>query len=131
MKTIALIEDSRLVRTLIERDLIRSGYRVITAADGENGLRLVKEHRPDVVLLDMLLPKIGGLEVLRSLKADQSTKKIPVVVLTGLSKGNAERLRGSGATAFFEKSDETLQSGSNNLIRLIEEVLAASACPAQ
>jgi len=119
------------VRTLIERDLIRSGYRVITAADGENGLRLVKEHRPDVVLLDMLLPKIGGLEVLRSLKADQSTKKIPVVVLTGLSKGNAERLRGSGATAFFEKSDETLQSGSNNLIRLIEEVLAASACPAQ
>jgi two-component system, cell cycle response regulator DivK len=127
MKTIALIEDSRLMRTLMEKDLIRSGYRVITAADGENGLRLAKEQHPDLVLLDMLLPKIAGLEVLRALKSDQSTKKIPVVVLTGLSKGNAERLRSSGATAFFEKSDETLQHGSNKLVRLIEEVLASTA----
>jgi CheY-like chemotaxis protein len=96
MKTIVLIEDSRLVRTIIEKDLTRAGYRVIPAADGEDGLRLAQHHHPDLVLLDMLLPKVAGLDVLRMLKADNGTQNIPVIVLTGLSKGNAERLRGNG-----------------------------------
>jgi CheY-like chemotaxis protein len=126
MKTIVLIEDSRLVRTIIEKDLTRAGYRVIPAADGEDGLRLAQHHHPDLVLLDMLLPKVAGLDVLRTLKADNGTQNIPVIVLTGLSKGNAERLRGNGATAFFEKSDDSLQRGSGNLIRLIEQVTVSS-----
>ncbi|HKW16405.1 MAG TPA: response regulator [Terriglobales bacterium] len=130
MNTILLIDDSRLVRTLMERDLTRAGYRVITAIDGESGLRLAQQHHPDLVLLDMLLPKIAGLDVLRALKADSNTRDISVIVLTRLSKDNADRLRRSGATAFFEKSDSSLQSGSNNLIRLIEEVLASPSNPA-
>lgn len=124
MKTILLIEDSRLVRTLLEKDLTRAGYRVISAVDGESGLRSAQHHHPDLILLDMLLPKIAGLDVLRDLKADHSTENIPVIVLTGLSKENAFRLKKSGARAFFEKSDANLQSGSGNLIRSIEEVLA-------
>ena len=124
MKTIVLIDDSRLLRSLLEKDLMRSGYEVITAADGEHGLLTVRQHLPDVILLDMLLPKMTGLDVLRVLKTDPGTKAIPVIVLTGLSKGNAERLKSSGASAFFEKSDHNLQSGSANLIRVIEQVIA-------
>jgi two-component system, OmpR family, phosphate regulon response regulator PhoB len=123
MKTVALIEDSRLLRTLLEKDLIRAGYKVVTAADGEEGLGLIQQYHPDVILLDMLLPKVAGLEVLSALKSDLSTKHIPVVVLTGLSKGNSERLRSSGAAAFYEKSDHTLQAGSSGLISVIEEVI--------
>ena len=124
MKTIVLIDDSRLLRTLLEKDLMRAGYQVITATDGEHGLQTVQQHLPDVILLDMLLPKMTGLDVLRVLKADPGTRAIPVIVLTGLSKGNAERLKSSGASAFFEKSDNNLQSGSANLIRVIEQVMA-------
>lgn len=126
MKTILLIEDSRLVRTLLEKDLTRAGYRVISDADGESGLRSAQQHLPDLILLDMLLPKIAGLDVLRALKANGNTEHIPVIVLTGLSKENAFRLKKSGARAFFEKSDANLQSGSGNLIRSIENVLASS-----
>ena len=73
MTTILLIDDSRLVRALIENELTRSGYRVITAADGESGLRTAQLQHPDLILLDMLLPKLSGLDVLRALKADKRT----------------------------------------------------------
>lgn len=127
MTTIVLIEDSRLVRTLLGKDLIRSGYRVITSPDGEHGLRTAQQHRPDLILLDMLLPKLTGLEVLRALKADPTTREVPVIVLTGLSKGNADKLLGSGASAFFEKSDHNLQGGAQSLIGVIEQVIASCA----
>ena len=123
MKTILLIEDSRMVRTLIEKDLTRSGYQVITAADGERGLRTAQYNHPDIIILDMLLPKLTGLEVLHALKADDDTRNIPVIVLTALSKGNADRLLVSGADAFFEKSDTSLQGGLGSLVRVIEQVL--------
>lgn len=123
-----LIEDSRLVRTILEKDLVRSGFQVITAADGEDGLRKVQQYHPHVILLDMLLPKITGLDVLHALKADDTIRNIPVIVLTGLSKENADRLKDSGASAFFEKSDDSLKAGAANLIRVIEQVI--ENCPA-
>jgi two-component system, OmpR family, alkaline phosphatase synthesis response regulator PhoP len=126
MKTILLVEDSRMVRTILEKDLTRAGYRVITAADGEHGLQSAQQCRPDLVLLDMLLPKITGLDVLRTLKSDDATSALPIIALTGLSKGNADKLKKQGAAAFFEKSDQTLQGGSGELIELIERVITGS-----
>jgi len=123
MKTILLIDDSRMMRTATERDLARGGYRVVTAADGEHGLQSARQMSPDLILLDMLLPKVTGLDVLRALKADPATERIPVIVLTSLSKGNADRLIGEGAAAFLEKSDQTLQGSSAKLIQLIGTVL--------
>jgi len=123
MKTILLIDDSRMMRTATERDLTRAGYRVISAADGEYGLQSARQISPDLILLDMLLPKVTGLDVLRALKADPATERIPVIVLTSLSKGNADRLIGEGAAAFLEKSDQTLQGSSAKLIQLIGTVL--------
>jgi len=123
MKTILVVEDSKMIRTAIEKDLTRAGYRVITATDGERGLRSARELRPDLILLDMLLPKMTGLDVLEAIKADKLFHDVPVVVLTGLSKGNADRLKRSGAAAFFEKSDKSFQEGSRELICLIENVM--------
>jgi CheY-like chemotaxis protein len=82
-----------------------SGYRVETAGDGEEGLRLATSIKPDVILLDMLLPKLGGLDVLLALKADRATASIPVIALSGLPMSNEARLRRDGAISYLQKSN--------------------------
>lgn len=72
--------------------------------DGEPALREAQEHMPDLILLDMLLPKLGGPEILRALKSDPLTARIPVVVLSSLSQKNEAKLKTDGATAYFQKS---------------------------
>jgi len=67
-----------------ERALVKVGHQVITASDGEEGLRLAIEHKPDLVVLDMLLPRLSGPEVLRAMRKDAATSSIPVMVLTSL-----------------------------------------------
>lgn len=81
MRSILLVEDSRFLRRANERVLAKAGYEVVTAADGEEALQLARTKAPDLILLDMLLPKLGGPEVLRALRGDPATAAIPVVVL--------------------------------------------------
>ena len=76
---ILLVEDSRFLRLVNERTLVKAGNDVISAEDGEEALRCAKEQRPDLILPDLLLPKISGLEVLHRLKHNRDTAKIPVV----------------------------------------------------
>lgn len=123
-RRILLIDDSQFMRVAIERVLSAAGYMVKTAGDGEEGLRLASETRPDVVLLDVTLPKASGAEVLRRLKNDPATREIPVVVLTALSEKNKKRLLAGGAAAFIEKSDKLLEEDAAALINVIGEVLA-------
>jgi DNA-binding response OmpR family regulator len=85
---ILLVEDSKPIRRENETVLHQAGYEVICAEDGETALRMAREQRPDLILLDMILPKISGPEVLRGLKGDHSTAEIPVVVLSSLSEKN-------------------------------------------
>lgn len=124
---ILLIDDSKLQRMVIQKDLNRAEFTVVTAADGEEGLRLAGEESPDLILLDMMLPKITGLDVLRQLKKNPVTERIPVVVLTALSKGNEEKLAKEGAAGFCEKSDESYQDNSAVLIRVVQRALGAKA----
>jgi putative two-component system response regulator len=79
---VAVIEDDAAVRRLLTRMLEASGYRVITSSDGDAGLRAVHEHQPDLVLLDLTLPRMDGFEVLRRLRADVRTVTLPVIVIT-------------------------------------------------
>ncbi len=125
--TILLIEDSKLLRIANTRALVKAGYEVISAGDGEAGLRSARETIPDLILLDMLLPKITGLDVLEGLKSDPRTKGIPVIVLTGLSQANEARLMNEGAAAFFEKSEKTLDNDSADLIEAVGGVLASAS----
>ena len=125
MTKILLVEDSKFLRVATERALIRAGYDTFSAPDGDNALVLARDRHPDIILLDMLLPKMTGLDVLKALKADPSTKDIAVVVMTGMSQKNAARLKQDGAIGFLEKSALELDKGSEKLLKAISEILAA------
>jgi len=123
MTKILLVEDSKFLRLSTERALARAGYEMSSAADGEEALLLAREKLPDLILLDMLLPKMSGLEVLAALKKDALIKAIPVVVITGMSQKNAARLQGDGAAGFLEKSALELDRGTEKLLAAVREMV--------
>ncbi len=126
MTKILLVEDSKFVRIATERALARAGYDVSSAGDGEEALRMAREKLPDLILLDMLLPKLSGPEVLLALKKDAATKAIPIVVMTGMSQKNAARLQQDGADGFLEKSALNLDEGAGKLLLAIRDFLKRS-----
>src|SRR5271163_4038066 len=93
---VLLVEDSKFLRIANERALSKAGFQVAAAADGEEALRVANDQLPDIILLDMLLPKLSGPEVLKALKANPATRAIPVIVLTSLSQKNEEKLLHDG-----------------------------------
>jgi CheY-like chemotaxis protein len=124
--TILFVDDSRMMRMANHRALSRAGYEVIEAEDGQCALSLAQEHLPQLIVLDMMLPKISGHDVLRALKGDARTNAIPVIVLTSLSQKNKERLAIDGAADFVEKSDELLRNDSALLVAAVQKVLHAA-----
>jgi CheY-like chemotaxis protein len=99
---------------------------VIGAGDGKEALRVARESIPDLILLDMMLPKMTGPEVLEAVKRDAATEHIPVIVLSGLSQKNEAKLLQSGAAAYFEKSEKMWDQSLSSLVALIEKVVAES-----
>ena len=120
-----LIDDSKFQRRANELSLAKAGHQIITASDGEEGLRLARAKKPDVIVLDMLLPKLGGAQLLEFLKGDPLTAKIPVVVLSSLSQKNEEKLMAAGAAAYLEKSNLALDQSSSELSRTITKILSS------
>jgi CheY-like chemotaxis protein len=121
MRTILLIEDIKSMRNAIERILTKAGYRVVVAGDGEEALHTVQQSIPDVILLDLMLPKLAGQEVLKALKRNPATVHIPVIVLTSLSQKNEYRLRSDGAAGFLEKGD--LLNNPGPLLNTLRDVM--------
>jgi CheY-like chemotaxis protein len=122
--TILVIEDSRFLRIAIERILIRAGCRVVATGDGREGLEKATTVRPDLILLDLMLPTMEGIAVLRQLKQDPVTKTIPVLVLSGLSQKNEDKVKAEGASAYFEKSLLNLETNGNSLLAAIQNLMA-------
>jgi len=121
---VLLVEDDRFLRRAAEAMLRRHGYDVLAAADGEEGLRLALAAPPDVVLLDLVMPRLPGLEVLAALRADARTAHVPVIVLTNLGQdSDIERASRAGATAYFIKANTSLAS----LVTRVQDVLANRA----
>ena len=120
---VLLVEDSKFLRIANERVLARAGFDVSTASDGEEALRAAREELPDVILLDMLIPKISGPEVLKALKDDPATVHIPVIVVSALSQRNEEKLLKEGAAAYFEKGQLDLDHHSSRLVSAVQGVL--------
>src|SRR5258708_1093659 len=114
MTKILLVDDSKFLRLATERALARAGYDVSTATDGEQALQVAREKRPDVILLDMLLPKMTGPDVLKALKNDPATAGIAVVVFTRLSKKNAAPLEQDQPCPFLDKSELALHQSREN-----------------
>jgi len=123
---VLLVEDSKFLRMSTERALTKAGYEVVCAVDGEEALRLAREHLPALVLLDMMLPKVSGPDVLKALKQDKATAGIAVMVLTSLSQKNAKALEKDGAAGFFEKSDLMLGNGPSSLVTAVQKILGNS-----
>ncbi len=120
---VLLVEDSKFLKAATERALASAGYEVISAADGAQALRLAREHLPALILLDIMLPKMSGQDVLKALKNDPATAAIPVMMLSGLSQKNANQLVKDGATCFFEKSDSMLAKGPDSLLTAVDRMM--------
>ncbi len=86
MKTILIVEDELAYLKLLCDQLVKSGYKVIDAKNGEEGLKLALEAKPDLILLDLLMPKVGGLEMLKKLRTDQWGKDAAVYVITNMNQ---------------------------------------------
>lgn len=120
---ILLVEDSLAIRQENERVLLKAGYEVVCAKDGESALKFAKAEHPELILLDMILPKMSGPEVLKQLKKDSATSNISVVVLSSLSAKNRQKLIEAGADEYLEKSTLSPMPGMNLLPKILEDVI--------
>lgn len=126
---VLMIEDSCFLRSSMEKVLAKAGHRVVGVADGQEGVRLAQEMHPDVIFLDMMLPVLEGIGVLRKLKGTPVTKPIPVIVISGLSQKNETRLKTAGAAAYLEKSNINLEDDGKELIQAVEDATGHSSGP--
>lgn len=105
---ILIVEDDKFLRELLTRKLTEAGYNVIEALDGEEGIKKIKEERPDLVLLDLILPGIDGFAVLTQMKEDPVLSSIPVIILSNLGqKQEIERGLKLGAVDYLIKAHFT------------------------
>jgi len=119
---ILLAEDDRILRKAGETALRKKGYDVVAAVDGEDALAKAREDPPDLVLLDVMMPKVHGFEVLRGLKDDSRLRDIPVIMLTNLEQpSDMQRAAEGGAFGYLVKSNLDL----DDLIAKVAEALAA------
>lgn len=116
MTRILFIEDDAAVSTMYRLRLELAGYEVVVATDGEEGLRVARESQPDLIFLDIRLPKMDGMAVLEALRADAATAGLAVVVLSNFSEsGTVERALGLGAREYLIKS-------KTNPVQLADEI---------
>jgi CheY-like chemotaxis protein len=127
--TVLLIDDSKFLRRANELAFTRAGYTVLAAADGEEGLRVALNKVPDIIVLDMMLPKISGPQLLQKLQQDARTARIPIIVLSSLPQSNEAKLISEGAVAYFEKAKLGVETGSSSLVRAVENALRQQAKP--
>jgi DNA-binding response OmpR family regulator len=121
IRRVLLAEDDRFLRRAAEARLRRHGLEVLTAADGEEALRIARAEPLDLVLLDVVMPKLQGFEVLKALKQDDATARIPVIVLSNLGQPrDVAHAMALGAVAFLIKAHLSLQD-------LVDRVDAALA----
>jgi CheY-like chemotaxis protein len=118
---ILLVEDDRFLRRACEVSLRQRGFAVTTAADGEEALRKVRAERPDLILLDLLMPKMTGTEVLKALRAEEATREIRVLILSNSSREqDVEEIKTLGVSGYFVKADLSLQALGDMVARLLE-----------
>ncbi len=123
--TILLVEDDRILRRACETGLRQRGWNVVTAEDGERALSLAFLQRPSLILLDLLMPKLPGLEALRLLRSDAATAHIPVLILSNSSRpSDREEAQRLGAKEYFVKSEFSLQALGEAVARHLEAATA-------
>lgn len=120
MTRIVVADDDRMFRRVAETTLRRGGYEVATASDGEEALQLIRSERPDIIVLDLIMPKLQGFDVLQILKQDTLTSAIPVIVLSSLTQEqDKQEALDLGAVAYFNKTTFSI----GELVKQVETTL--------
>ena len=119
-KTVLVVEDNELNMKLF-RDLLEvQGYRVLETRDGLEALKLARQHHPDLILMDIQLPGVSGLEVTKWIKDDSTLRAIPIIAVTAFAmKGDEEKIRRGGCEAYMAKPISVV-----NFLRTVEQLLA-------
>jgi len=122
MKKILFIEDESALQKTFGDILGQEGYEMISALNGEIGLSLAKKEKPDLILLDLILPKIYGIDVLRKLKEDEETKEIPIIILTNLERiEDIDKALELGAKTYLVKAQYTLEEVVERIKKILKE----------
>ena len=120
MKTILIVEDNELNMKLFNDLLEAHGYNTLQTRDGVEALKLARQHRPDLILMDIQLPEISGLEVTKWLKEDDDLRAIPIIAVTAFAmKGDEEKIREGGCEAYIAKPISVL-----GFLRTVEQFLS-------
>jgi two-component system cell cycle response regulator DivK len=103
-KTILYVEDNEFNRKIVRQLLAQTKYRLREAMDGESGVSTAQDEPPDLILMDVQLPKMSGLDATRQLRADPRTAAVPIIVITSYAlSGDAQKAKDAGATAYLAK----------------------------
>lgn len=118
-----MVDDDSLISNLYQKAFTLEGYEVEIASNGEDGLNKARQWGPSLVLLDIRMPKMNGIQVLQALKADQATNKIPVVILTNQTNESiANEALAKGAAKYITKGDHKPQE----VVAMVKEILATA-----
>lgn len=115
--TVCIVEDEALILEMYKAKLEQEGYSVITAEDGEQGLSLLKQHRPDIALIDLMMPNKDGFELMKALKADKELSKIPIIILTNLDDAETADKTADFNAAFYLIKAQYSPSDVANIVR--------------
>ena len=135
MAKILLVDDDQLLVRMYQKKLENDGYEVAVADDGDVAMQKVKEFVPDLILLDIMMPKVNGYEVLKNLKATEATKNIPVILLTNVGSSDEDLQKGMnlGAVAYLVKAgnrpDVVVSKVKEVLAGYVRELPKAKASP--
>jgi len=119
-KKILIAEDEDIMINLLQRKLTKDGYEVSIAKDGEQGLKLMKEIKPDLILLDIIMPKMGGFGVMEGMQKDKELKKIPVIVISNSGQPvELDKAQKLGAKDWLIKTEFDPQEVLNKVVKQI------------
>ncbi len=121
MKTVLIIEDDKEILELLAKKIEGSGYKVLIAQDGEEGLRILREEKPDLVLLDIILPNVDGLELMRRKQVLPETASIPVIIISNSGAASEiSQARHLGAKDWIIKTKFSLQESMEKIEKIIQ-----------
>lgn len=125
MNKILLVEDDKIILEMYHDKFINEGFDVETASDGQDGINKMKTFKPDIVLLDLIMPRVSGFDVLKMAKADPELKKIPILVLTNIYADAEDLVKNWGVEYFLLKANYTPE----NIATKVKQIISGKPLP--
>lgn len=121
-KSILLVEDDEFLSSIIKSRLIKSNVNVLYARDGEEAINILKQNNPDLILLDLILPKMPGFEVMERIKEDPQIQNAPIIIISNLGQSeDIQKGRNLGAIEYFVKAKVSIEDLIKNILDFLEK----------